>query len=1112
MKNGNARRLVTRFHFLILIAVFTITAAVLALPIHSVRSSSLPLGSATQASIAPVPATANLAGFLKASDSTIVAPWTSSTFRSPLPMPTPTPTPETITTYASNCTTPKTSFVLGETVCAQTVFVTETNRFVNWCVACPTIAYGGAGVTDITTDLPQNFLYTPVVTGTWKATIADSLDSSIVPAVFTVVSVNQTAAIATYAADCVTPKTVFNLGDVVCAIATGVSPALGRRFAWTDPAGFIRTFTPITTDPQADPFNLPGSNTTIIGNFVVDNRGTWKASVVSSRGSLLFSAPFTVKGATPTANLSVAKGTSNSSVNSGELVTFVLSITNSGPSDATNVVLTDPTPANAAFSSVTPSGGFTCAGGVLPCSAPVLAAGATANFQIVYTAGSAGSTITNIATVSSPDAVGANPTFVDPDSSDDSATTTLRIGSGDGTPTDCVIECPNNIVVTTNTTGAIVDFGPEGFGTCGALTSTPASHSFFPVGTTQVTTTSATGNGSCSFTVTVINTPAPTITCAATQTAVTGTGQGDAVVAVNPPIASSGTNVTILGTRSDNQTLSDPYPIGTTTIIWTATECLDFPVCADPLARSASCKQKIIVTSVDFPTITCPLSENKTFTTASCAYTPVAGDIVTPAATGPGVTVVGVRSDSLLLTDPFPAGQTFITWTATNNLGSASCTQIITVTTTGDSTPPELTIPPNISVTTDSCSAVLDDELGIASATDNCTPAVKITRTGVPLIPVAQCTDFLLCPIACPTDADPERRCVESFIFPTGTTTITYDAVDAAGNHTIKYQLVTVTETPAVPPTFTFVPGSLTVPTLPNATICGTFVGDATLGTATATDNCSVTVTRSGVPAGNIFPVGPPTDITYTATDGSGNTAVAHQFVTVEDKTPPTVTAPGPVTLYTGPGATSCDFTVTNLDSTLGTGSATDNCSGVGAVTRSGVPAGNKFPFGPTTLTYSATDAHGNTGSATQVVTVVDNTPPVITLNGQTPSMWPPNHKYQTFGVTNFVTGVNDNCDGPISVGSVVITKVTSDEIENGNGDGNTLNDIVIAADCKSVQLRSEREGNGNGRVYTIYFSVQDSHGNVGTATAKVVVRHNPGETAIDSGVHYTVCCHGTCP
>jgi hypothetical protein len=98
----------------------------------------------------------------------------------------------------------------------------------------------------------------------------------------------------------------------------------------------------------------------------------------------------------------------------------------------------------------------------------------------------------------------------------------------------------------------------------------------------------------------------------------------------------------------------------------------------------------------------------------------------------------------------------------------------------------------------------------------------------------------------------------------------------------------------------------------------------------------------------------------------------------VVDNTPPVVTPPGPVTLYTGANATSCSVTVSDLNGTLGTGSATDNCPGVGAVSRSGVPSGSVFPVGTTTLTYSATDAHGNTGTAQQVVTVIDNTAPVI--------------------------------------------------------------------------------------------------------------------------------------
>ena len=65
---------------------------------------------------------------------------------------------------------------------------------------------------------------------------------------------------------------------------------------------------------------------------------------------------------------------------------------------------------------------------------------------------------------------------------------------------------------------------------------------------------------------------------------------------------------------------------------------------------------------------------------------------------------------------------------------------------------------------------------------------------------------------------------------------------------------------------------------------------------------------------------------------------------------------------------------------------------------------------------------------------------------------------------------------------------------------------IVIAADCKSVQLRAERDGNGNGRVYTITLQVTDASGNVSTATAKVTVPHSEtGAAAVDDGPQYTV-------
>ena len=141
----------------------------------------------------------------------------------------------------------------------------------------------------------------------------------------------------------------------------------------------------------------------------------------------------------------------------------------------------------------------------------------------------------------------------------------------------------------------------------------------------------------------------------------------------------------------------------------------------------------------------------------------------------------------------------------------------------------------------------------------------------------------------------------------------------------------------------------------------------------------------------------------------------------------------------------------------------------------------------------------------------MNTTPPGIVLNGNTISLWPPNHSYHTISVTDFVVSAS-SCDGTVNLNSVVIDSVTSDEVENGNGDGNTTNDIVIACNRKSVDLRAERDGSADGRVYTITFKVTDSFGVSSTATATVTVPQSQnGSPAVDSGVHYAV-TNATCP
>ena len=100
-----------------------------------------------------------------------------------------------------------------------------------------------------------------------------------------------------------------------------------------------------------------------------------------------------------------------------------------------------------------------------------------------------------------------------------------------------------------------------------------------------------------------------------------------------------------------------------------------------------------------------------------------------------------------------------------------------------------------------------------------------------------------------------------------------------------------------------------------------------------------------------------------------------------------------------------------------------------------------------------------------------------------------------------------------LSVGNVVIEKVTSDEPDNAPviGDGKTTQDVVIATGCKSVLLRSERNDNGNGRVYNVTLRVRDATGNPTWAVFKVTVPKNQsGAAAVDSGIALTV--NGSCP
>lgn len=156
----------------------------------------------------------------------------------------------------------------------------------------------------------------------------------------------------------------------------------------------------------------------------------------------------------------------------------------------------------------------------------------------------------------------------------------------------------------------------------------------------------------------------------------------------------------------------------------------------------------------------------------------------------------------------------------------------------------------------------------------------------------------------------------------------------------------------------------------------------------------------------------------------------------------------------------------------------------------------------------------GTCGNAVQTATLTVGGAPVITPTGTMHKLWPPNHKYNTFNVTDFVSSASSTCDPNVDVNDVVIVSVSSDEPEDSlsGADGTTLNDIVIAPNCKSVQLRAERDGNLNGRVYTITLKVTDAYGNSTTVTAKVTAPVNHGGTAVDDGPAGGYTVNSLCP
>jgi hypothetical protein len=799
--------------------------------------------------------------------------------------------------------------------------------------------------------------------------------------------------IGTYQSDCTTPKSDFALGETVCVRATGpVDQSLARRRVQVvDPEFLIRSSSDLLTSPQTFTFTLPTSATETFNGVSVDNRGIWLLKLVdTSDASTRQFVPILVRDpahviADLQINTTVIGDTHPTAGSSFDILVWVF---NAGPEAAQNVSFTDSSPANTTFQNLVQPLSFQCStpgvdsAGTSTCTKSSMATGESAGFIFTYKVNGAiadGTGLDSTATVSS------NTT----DNRTDSNTSDTSVTGSNPTPPACTITCPSNMLVDANDTvngvrGAVVTFDATTSGSCGTVTGTPSSGSFFPVGSTVVTV-NATG-ASCSFTVTVTDAAPPTISCPADQTVDAPNGDCSATVSVGTP-TTTGTGVSVQGVRSDGRALTDSYPAGDTTIAWTAT---------DSSGRTATCEQTITVNGTD-TTAPVPTVASLPTITASCTAT---ADVPTANDNCSG-TIGGETSDPRTYDAP---GTYTIHWTYTDAAGNSS-TQNQTVIVTADNIAPTITHnASNVTINADATCAVAPDLTDQIEATDNCS-TVEVTQSPAPgstlgsgnttvtftvtdtahnsttstaVITVVDNTPPTITlngsntmTVECHTTfTDPgataNDNCAGATVTSSGavntnnpgTYTITYNATDAAGNHaTAVTRTVNVVDTTA--PVITLNgSSSMTVE-------CHTSFSDPG---ATASDSCdsSVPVTASGTVDPNVVGV---YTITYNASDDSGNAATTvTRTVNVVDTTAPTISCPAGISVNL-----PANSTATSVSLNPGTPTASDSCSTAVTVTGTrsdGQALTANYPVGTTTITWRATDPSGNYSECTQTIQV----------------------------------------------------------------------------------------------------------------------------------------------
>jgi|GEM_PF-1089515 len=197
--------------------------------------------------------------------------------------------------------------------------------------------------------------------------------------------------------------------------------------------------------------------------------------------------------------------------------------------------------------------------------------------------------------------------------------------------------------------------------------------------------------------------------------------------------------------------------------------------------------------------------------------------------------------------------------------------------------------------------------------------------------------------------------------FPVGTTTVTVTATDADANSRSTTFDVVVAD--VIAPTIVNTPAAVTVANDPGN--CDAVV---TWTAPTVTDNCTGATISSSHSSGSVFPVGT-TTVTFTATDGAGNSSSSSFDITVEDQEAPVFTSV-PASDTVGQCGQVYTFSMPT---------GTDNCTGLLVVRQTaGLPSGSVFPPGATTNSFEITDPAGNSTTTSFTIVVVPQGQPQL--------------------------------------------------------------------------------------------------------------------------------------